>query len=301
MCTFAFKNLAIMVQKRPLHPILAQTDEIAERGLVVFDDIRSMPLYDEPYTTDLMTISINLSGWVKAECDMRPVVFQPHDLAVVTPHHILCAQESSADYHAMIIVLSPRFQEEMKLHYPDIYHDNHHYIYRQDINLNDRQFQRIVDIFRLLRDVSREEHPRRSAMLGDLLEVLFLQLQVYRQENGIETHSPSTREGIFTSFYHAIEQHYRESREVRFYADLLHLSPKHFATIIKQQTGINALQWINSYVIIQAKSMLRHHRQMTIQEITNHLGFPDQASFSRFFKTNTGQSPTEYRGCSCDL
>ncbi len=93
-----------MIQKRPLHPILAQADEIAERGLVVFDDIRSMPLYDEPYTTDLMTISINLSGWVKAECDMRPVVFQPHDLAVVTPHHILCAQESSADYHAMIIV-----------------------------------------------------------------------------------------------------------------------------------------------------------------------------------------------------
>ena len=56
MCTFAFENLAIMVQKRPLHPILAQADEIAERGLVVFDDIRSMPLYDEPYTTDLMTI-----------------------------------------------------------------------------------------------------------------------------------------------------------------------------------------------------------------------------------------------------
>ncbi len=146
MCTFALENLAIMVQKRPLHPILAQADEIAERGLVVFDDIRSMPLYDEPYTTDLMTISINFSGWVKAECDMRPVLFQSHDLAVVTPHHILCARESSADYHAMIIVLSPRFQEEMKLHYPDIYHDNHHYIYRQDINLNDSQFQRIVDI-----------------------------------------------------------------------------------------------------------------------------------------------------------
>ncbi len=154
MCTFAFENLAIMVQERPLHPILAQADEIAERGLVVFDDIRSMPLYDEPYTTDLMTISINLSGWVKAECDMRPVVFQPHDLAVVTPHHILCARESSADYHAMIIVLSPRFQEEMKHHSPDIYPATPHYISRQVIHLNDRPFPRIVDIFRLLRDVN---------------------------------------------------------------------------------------------------------------------------------------------------
>ena len=284
-----------MEQKRPLHPILAQAAEIAERGLVVFDDIRSMPIYNEPYTTDLMTISVNISGWVKAECDMRPVVFQPHDLAVVQPHHILCSRESSADYRAMLIVLSPAFQDEMKHRYPDIYHDNHHYLYRQDIHLSDHQFHRIVDIFCLLRDVGREDYPRRSAMLGDLLEVLFLQLQAYRQENGIETHRPSPREELFTSFYHAIEQHYRESREVRFYADLLHLSPKHFATIIKQQTGTGALQWINSYVIIQAKSMLRHHRQMTIQEITNYIGFSDQATFSRFFKTNTGLSPTEYR------
>ena len=51
-----------MEQKRPLHPIQAQAAEIAERGLVVFDDIRSMPLYNEPYTTDLMTISVNISG-----------------------------------------------------------------------------------------------------------------------------------------------------------------------------------------------------------------------------------------------
>ena len=280
---------------RPLHPILAQADEIAERGLVVFDNIHSMPLYNEPYTTDLMTIGINLSGWVRAECDMRPVVFQPHDLAVLTPHHILCARESSADYRAMLIVLSPAFQQEMKFRYPEIYHDNHHYLYRQDIHLSDNQFQRIVDIFCLLRDVSREDNPHRPTMLGDLLEVLFLQLQEYRYKNGIETHRPSPREELFTSFYHAIEQHYRESREVRFYADLLHLSPKHFATIIKQQTGTGALQWINSYVIIQAKAMLRHQRQMTIQEITRHLGFPDQASFSRYFKTNTGMSPTEYR------
>ena len=35
------------------HPLVAQSAEIADRGLVVFDDIRTMPLYDEPYVTDL--------------------------------------------------------------------------------------------------------------------------------------------------------------------------------------------------------------------------------------------------------
>lgn len=289
-----------MEQQCPLHPILAQADEIAERGLVVFDDIRAMPLYNEPHTTDLMTIGINLSGWVKAECDMRPIVFRPHDLAVLTPHHILCARESSADYRAMLIVLSPAFQEEMKYRYPDVYRDNHHYLYRQDIHLCDHQFERIVDIFCLLREISRENHPHRSVILGDLLEVLFLQLQEYRSENGIETHRPSPREELFSSFYHAIEQHYRESREVRFYADLFHLSPKHFATIIKQQTGTGALQWINSYVIIQAKSMLRHHRQMTIQEITHHLGFPHRPRSAATSRPTPDCRPRS-TGRACDI
>ncbi|MBQ9655727.1 MAG: AraC family transcriptional regulator [Prevotella sp.] len=284
-----------MKPQRPLHPLLARADEIAERGLMVFDDICSMPIYHEPFTTNLMTIGVNLCGWVKAECDMRPLLFQAHDLAVLTPHHILCAHESSADYHAMLIVLSPAFQEMMKRRYPHVYRDNHHYLYRQDIHLNERQFQRVVDCFRLLRDVSREDSPRRDEMLGNLLEVLFLLLQDYRHENGIENHRPTPREELFTNFHNAIEQHYRESREVCYYADLFHLSPKHFATVIKQQTGTGALQWINSYVIIQAKSLLRHHRQMTIQQITTQLGFPDQAAFSRYFKNNTGLSPTQYR------
>lgn len=82
---------------------------------------------------------------------------------------------------------------------------------------------------------------------------------------------------------------------MRFYADLFCLSPKHFAAVIKQQTGINASDWISNYVMIQAKTLLRHQHQLTVQQIALRLGFPDQATFSRFFKVNEGVSPTEFR------
>ncbi|MBQ9223214.1 MAG: AraC family transcriptional regulator, partial [Prevotella sp.] len=88
--------------------------------------------------------------------------------------------------------------------------------------------------------------------------------------------------------------HYRESREVRFYADLFNLTPKYFATVIKQQTGTNASEWISSYVIIQAKALLQQ-RQLTVQQVALQLGFPDQSAFSRYFKKNVGISPTDYR------
>lgn len=125
--------------------------------------------------------------------------------------------------------------------------------------------------------------------------VASFRLQDYRRQNGIEEHRPSQREELFTNFYIAIENHYRESREVRFYAELFNLTPKHFATVIRQQTGINASDWISSYVIIQAKTLLQQ-RQLTVQQVALRLGFPDQAAFSRYFKKNTGISPTDYRG-----
>jgi AraC-like DNA-binding protein len=34
---------------------------------------------------------------------------------------------------------------------------------------------------------------------------------------------------------------------------------------------------------------------LTLKEISDKLNFPDQSSFGRFFKSNTGQSPKEYR------
>ena len=93
----------------------------------------------------------------------------------------------------------------------------------------------------------------------------------------------------------AVMEHYAESREVRFYANLFCLSPKHFSAIIKQQSGKNASDWISSYVIAQSKNMLCYQHQLSIQQISLRLGFPDQAAFARYFKTYTGMSAREFR------
>ena len=81
----------------------------------------------------------------------------------------------------------------------------------------------------------------------------------------------------------------------KFYADMFHLSPKHFSSVIKQRTGRNALDWINGYAAIKARMMLRYHPEMTVSQMAQYMGFLDQASFSRFFKRYVGMSPTEFR------
>lgn len=284
-----------MRQIQEFHPITALPEDIDARGLMVFDDIRRMPNYGEPFSTSYMTIGLNLEGWVRVDCDTRPVLFQSHDIAILSPHHVLNARASSDDYRAMLIVMSPAFREEMQRRYPDIYRDNFNYRYHQFLHLGEAQFASVRQLFHMLLTVSRSDSPRRWDMLGDLIEVLFLLLQDYRQANGVPLLPPSPREEMFDQFNEAIVNYWRKSREVKFYADMFHLSPKHFSSVIKQQTGKNALDWINGYVVVQARMMLRHHPRMSVSQLAQYLGFQDQAAFSRFFKRNVGMSPMVFR------
>ena len=295
MITFVVKLKAIMANMQHTHPLLVSDELINERGLVVFDDIHQMPIYHEAYISPYLTISLNLQGWVQVEYDMRAVRFQPHDIAVVHANHTLCAYESSADYHAILLVLSPRLEQEMKSLTPNVFVGFYHYVWQPDFHLTDEQTVNVVRLLQLLKSISEGEMQSREIILKGLLHILANVLQDYRHENGKGDSPLSPRQELFIRFHQAIVEHFRENREVRFYADLFCLTPKHFAAVIKQQTGINASVWISNYVMIQAKTLLRHQQQLTVQQIALKLGFSDQAVFSRFFKSNEGISPTEYR------
>ena len=55
------------------------------------------------------------------------------------------------------------------------------------------------------------------------------------------------------------------------------------------------MQWLNRRLVLQAKVLLRGGTE-PIGDIAFALGFDEQGSFARFFKRETGMTPTEYRG-----
>ena len=283
-----------MAKKQSTHPLLVSDELINERGLMVFDDIHGMPVYNEPFIASYFTVSLNLQGWVEAEYDMRPVRFEANDIAVVHANHTICAHRSSDDYHAMLLVLSPQLEHEMKSLTPTIFASFYHYMWQPNFRLTDKQRAEVLQLFQLLKSINHSELNSRKLVLKGLLHILATLLEDYRHENGFHDHPQSPRQELFIRFHQAIVDHYRESREVRFYADLFCLSPKHFTTIIKQQTGINASEWISNYVMNQAKMLLHLQQELTIQQIALRLGFTDQAAFSRFFKSKEGTSPSEF-------
>ena len=277
-----------------IHPLEEMRDQIMERGLMLFDNVNKVPIYEKPYASPYIVVVLNHQGWLRTIYDLQQKELQPHDLVVIPPGHIMEAQESSDDYLVSLLVISPRFLEKLTRNYTQSQEQIRFYI-NSDIHLNDEQYKGVVGYFQMLQAISQVDHPEREALLAKQMKIGVQLIEIYLQENGITTRGFTPAQELLKRFQNAVVKHFHESREVKYYADLLCLSPKYFGTLIKEETGISASEWISRYVIIQAKSLLSHSRDLNIQQISYQLGFSDPAAFTRYFKMNAGLSPKEYR------
>ena len=106
---------------------------------------------------------------------------------------------------------------------------------------------------------------------------------------------------IFNRFCDLVVKHYRESREIKYYADLLNLTPKHLSKVIHTATnGLSPVKWIEQYVTAQAKRLIETRATQTLQETAYMLGFSEPTSFYRYFKRVVGMTAKQYRDSKLD-
>ena len=279
----------------PSHYLLHQmSDQIEERGTMIVDYSSSHLVVNEEYISPYSVVALCHRGYVKSEFDLRPVEFRALDIAIMRPGHIIKNCFASADYSAQLIVTHPSALNSMRQQY-----FNHHLATHKFFDaypwqhLTDEQYRQVCDAFNLVQTACNVEGVYREELISSTFHTLMVLLSSFRYEQ-MESQQDAGHQ-LSRQFNDAVIEHYRQSREVSFYARMFHLSPKYFSTLIKQETGISAGEWIDRYVTLQAKALLNRCRNHTIQQISDDLGFCEQASFSRFFKKQTGMTPSEYR------
>ena len=98
----------------------------------------------------------------------------------------------------------------------------------------------------------------------------------------------------FNNFLKLLSENYTAHREVGWYAEALHLTPRYLTTTIRKVSGYTVSEWINKFVIKDAKYLLKHS-DMTVQQVAYELNFPNQSFFGKFFRKHTGMSPGAFR------
>ncbi|MHB9797513.1 helix-turn-helix domain-containing protein [Pseudomonas sp. MT3] len=150
----------------------------------------------------------------------------------------------------------------------------------------------------LFESIDREyagQAPGRDLMLQSLLNVLLVWLgrraleqsraEASQQDRGIEH---------VQAFARLLERDFREHRPIEHYAASLGISAAHLNALCRRLAGQSALQMIHQRLLLEAKRHLVY-TAMTIQQVSDSLGFSEPAYFSRFFKRYAGVSPRAFR------
>ena len=129
-----------------------------------------------------------------------------------------------------------------------------------------------------------------------LLRYLYLELfKAYQKEATLMTDRKDIRkEELANKFFGLIMKHFKENKDVAFYADKLCITSKYLTMVIKETSGKSAKDWIVEYVILEIKTLLKN-TNMNIQEIAIRTNFANQSSLGRFFRKHTGMSLSQYR------
>ena len=272
------------------HPMLKNLQRIKEKGIVVFEDVRSLPLGEEPFTSPDYVIAIGHKGRMEIRYDDMPDFSAKQTVAVIFPNHTLKTLSKTDDYLATLIAVDASLLNDPLLRI--INQMRYRYEPHPWVELNRKQYNVIMNLVEVMKETLSIDMPDQRLLLTLQLEFLMRLLGYYRS---IMLHEVPSGKRISTQFHNDLAQHYRTHRDVGFYAEKACLSPKHFSTVVKNETGHSAAWWIHSRIIAEAKMLLNMRRDLTVQAVANMLGFDDQAVFSRYFHRETGLYPTEYR------
>lgn len=99
---------------------------------------------------------------------------------------------------------------------------------------------------------------------------------------------------LFNHFMMLLERDYKQSRDVNYYANLMHISSKYLTNIVRQVTGHTPKTIIDQYVILQQKMQLKRTGQ-SVKEIAWEYHFTDVSFFCRYLKKHTGLTPQQVR------
>ena len=85
-----------------------------------------------------------------------------------------------------------------------------------------------------------------------------------------------------------------ERHPVKFYADLLHVTPDHLTRVIGRVSGKPPSAWLQERVLVEAVRLLTFTRR-PIERIAEQLHFPSATQFSQWFRSRNGQTPSQIR------
>ncbi|AET94235.1 transcriptional regulator, AraC family (plasmid) [Burkholderia sp. YI23] len=128
-----------------------------------------------------------------------------------------------------------------------------------------------------------------------LLVALFVQVaRMCESASALSVASTERRAQQIKRFRQLVAAHFREHRPVEFYAHKLGVTVTQLGRVCREELSSSPLAMINEHLVREAQRDLVYST-MSVKQIAHGLGFADIAYFSRYFRKQTGVTPTQFQ------
>ncbi len=160
---------------------------------------------------------------------------------------------------------------------------------------NEIDRQRVLSSFQLLNNKFQDKEHRFYEEALKLQMRLFILEMWHTFANEYERRKRTLQIGIlYERFMHLVQEYCTKEREVKFYANQLHISAKYLNSICKQNSNITASEWIHRNTKDRIVLLLQNP-SLNIAEIASEMEFSSRSFFTRYTKKLLGVTPSEYR------
>ena len=261
---------------------------------ILLDNIQIFPVFRYPFRVDVTTAIICLKGSVKGYFDMKRYYMQAPCFITVLADQILQYEEISDDFEGLFIVMSKRFSDNLFANIQERLPIFLSVKEKPSILLSDEGLEIMKTYYGMLHKIVCQKENLHRLEIVKHLTLAFFYHTGSQMHTLVEDNKKTKQEVLFEHFLDFVRKHYKQERNINFYADKLCLTPKYLTTVIRQTSGKTAGEWIDEYVATEAKALLKS-TNMTIQQIGDELNFASQSFFGKYFKRQVGISPKEYR------
>ena len=251
---------------------------------------------EDVHRTSAYAICLLSEGELQLETDLFVHHAKAPAIFAIPPSAIRKFTDLGQEYDAQILF----FRKEIFLEgQSDItYLDKFDFFEKADeqvIKLDTEQLEQFQSYFNVILKKSTEYTQHTSDIIRSLIYIILNEVDaIYQKQSPTESEVEDKNTYILTQFKNLLSKNFINEREVSFYADKLHLTPKYFSTVIRKISGKTAGEWINEMLLLEAKVRLQNSEQ-TIAQIAYGLNFSDPSHFGKFFKKHTGMSPSKFR------
>ena len=229
-------------------------------------------------------------GDISVEINMNEFRVSDHALLFSAPSNILRVSEvrgNLKDQHFIVVAASEDFMTGLNINFNRLVAEGLPLLSNPCIYLEGRDLDLAARYFDLGVEFSRQSNlsNKKEAALALVSSMFYLFEGIWKgkiNERVPGTASKSSRAQIIFGEF------------MSFYSNLLCLTPKYLSKLVKQVSGRSAPEWIDGFVILEAKNLLKYS-DLNIKEIVYNLNFPNQSVFYKFFKAHAGMTPSEYR------